>query len=142
MSRNYLPEYAESARLALAIAEKEAAHLGYSHRTRYAHAIDLHWVESHRFVEVTSPSFSIRLSSVRVVSDCSPNSASSWLRKKRSAHSTGRRRRVSAWMRNVRSRIVHDSLPEQVAKMFEEISGDQGDELLRLGEKLRRLANG
>jgi predicted nucleotidyltransferase len=40
-------------------------------------------------------------------------------------------------MRNVRNRIVHDYLPEQVAEMFEEISGDQGDELLRLCEKLR-----
>lgn len=48
MSRNYLPEYAENARLALAIAEKEAAHLGYSHRTLYAHAIDLQWVEALR----------------------------------------------------------------------------------------------
>jgi hypothetical protein len=46
LSRNYLPEYAENARLALAIAEKEAAHLGYSHRTLYAHAIDLKWVEA------------------------------------------------------------------------------------------------
>ena len=45
-------------------------------------------------------------------------------------------------MRNVRNRIVHDYIPEQVAQMFQEISGDQGDELLRLGEKLRRLANG
>lgn len=46
MSRNYLPEYAESARLALAIAEMVATHLGYSHRTLYAQAIDLQWVEA------------------------------------------------------------------------------------------------
>lgn len=45
-------------------------------------------------------------------------------------------------MRNVRNRIIHDYLPEQVAQVFEEISGDQGDELLRVGEKLRRLDNG
>jgi uncharacterized protein with HEPN domain len=45
-------------------------------------------------------------------------------------------------MRNVRNRIVHDYLPEQVAQMFEEISGGHGNELLRLGEKLRRSANG
>ena len=44
-------------------------------------------------------------------------------------------------MRNVRNRIVHDYLPEQVAQMFDEISGGYGDELMRLGEKLRRPAD-
>lgn len=46
MSRAYLPEYAENARLALEVAEKEASHLAYSHRTLYAHAIDRQWVEA------------------------------------------------------------------------------------------------
>ena len=46
MSRAYLPEYAENARLALEISEKEAWHLAYSHRTLYAHAIDRQWVEA------------------------------------------------------------------------------------------------
>ena len=39
-------------------------------------------------------------------------------------------------MRNVCDRLVHDYLPEQVTQMFEEISGDYGDEPLHLGEKL------
>ena len=46
MSRPYLPEHTENARLALHTAEKEASHLAYSHRTLYAHAIDLKWVEA------------------------------------------------------------------------------------------------
>jgi uncharacterized protein with HEPN domain len=39
-------------------------------------------------------------------------------------------------MRNVRNRIVHDYLPEQIAEMFTAISGDFGRELLRLRLKL------
>lgn len=45
-------------------------------------------------------------------------------------------------MRNVRNRIAHEHVPEQVMQMFEEISGGQGDPLLRLGEKMRQSANG
>ena len=46
MSRAYLPEYAENARLALEVAENETSRLAYSHRTLYAHAIDRQWVEA------------------------------------------------------------------------------------------------
>lgn len=46
MSRPYLTEYAENAKLALQTAEKEVSHLAYSHRTLYALAIDLQWVEA------------------------------------------------------------------------------------------------
>lgn len=42
----YLPEYAESARLALELAEKEVAHLAYTHRTLFAQPIDLQWVQA------------------------------------------------------------------------------------------------
>ena len=38
MSFSYLPEHAESALLALELAEKEVAHLAYTHRTLFAHA--------------------------------------------------------------------------------------------------------
>ena len=46
MSLAYLPEYAESALLALELAEKEVAHLAYTHRTLFAQPIDLPWVQS------------------------------------------------------------------------------------------------
>lgn len=46
MIHRYLPEYAENARLALDLARKEADHLAYTHRTLYAHEIDLSWVQS------------------------------------------------------------------------------------------------
>lgn len=46
MIHRYLPEYAENARLALELARKEADHLAYTHRTLYAHEIDLPWVQS------------------------------------------------------------------------------------------------
>jgi hypothetical protein len=39
-------------------------------------------------------------------------------------------------MRNVRNRIVHDYLPEQVAQMFQAIAGEFGLELKRLAGKL------
>jgi|PlaIllAssembly_1097288.scaffolds.fasta_scaffold125317_3 hypothetical protein len=41
-------------------------------------------------------------------------------------------------MRNTRNRIVHDYLPEQIAQMFETISGEHGNELLRLHTSLGR----
>ena len=46
MTLNYLPEYAEDALLAPALAKKEAEHLSYTHRTLFAQSIDLDWVES------------------------------------------------------------------------------------------------
>jgi uncharacterized protein with HEPN domain len=39
-------------------------------------------------------------------------------------------------MRNVRNRIVHDYLPDQVAQMFQAIAGEFGLELKRLAGKL------
>jgi hypothetical protein len=45
MSLAYLKESVESALLALQLAEKEAAHLAYTHRTLYGQAIDIAWVE-------------------------------------------------------------------------------------------------
>ena len=44
MSLRYLPEHAENALLALELADKEVAHLRYSHRTLFAQAIDMEWV--------------------------------------------------------------------------------------------------
>ena len=46
MSLAYLPEHADNARLTLDLAEREAAHLAYTHRTLYALPIDLAWVRS------------------------------------------------------------------------------------------------
>jgi hypothetical protein len=43
---SYLPDHADAARIALALAERESAHLGYTHRTLYAEPIDLAWVEA------------------------------------------------------------------------------------------------
>ena len=43
-------------------------------------------------------------------------------------------------MRNVRNRIVHDYLPEQLAQMFELIAGEFGGELNRLLGKLQLTA--
>ena len=42
----YITEHADSARIALALAERESAHLRYTHRTLYAEPIDLAWVEA------------------------------------------------------------------------------------------------
>jgi hypothetical protein len=44
VSLAFLPEHAENARLALELAVREATHLAYTHRTLYAHPIDLDWV--------------------------------------------------------------------------------------------------
>ena len=46
MSATYLPEYAENAQLALALAKKEMAHLAYTHSTLFAQTINLQWVNS------------------------------------------------------------------------------------------------
>lgn len=46
MSFAYLPEHAENAMLVLELAEKEAAHLAYTHRTLFAQPIDLQWVQA------------------------------------------------------------------------------------------------
>ncbi len=46
MSIAYLPEHAENALLALNLAEKEVAHLAYTHRTLFAQPIDLAWVRA------------------------------------------------------------------------------------------------
>ncbi len=46
MSAAYLPEHAENAQLALALAKKEVAHLSYTHTTLFAQAINLQWVQS------------------------------------------------------------------------------------------------
>ena len=46
MSLNYLPEHAENARLALALAKKEMAHLAYTHSTLFSQTITLEWVKS------------------------------------------------------------------------------------------------
>lgn len=44
MNLPYLPEHAENALLALRIAQKEAAHLQYTHGTLFAQQIDANWV--------------------------------------------------------------------------------------------------
>jgi hypothetical protein len=44
VSLAYLPEHSENAMLALALANKEVAHLAYTHRTLFAQPIDLEWV--------------------------------------------------------------------------------------------------
>ncbi len=46
MTLSYLPEHAETALLALELAEKEVAHLAYTHRTLFAQNIDLQWVQA------------------------------------------------------------------------------------------------
>lgn len=46
MSLSYLAEHADAARIALALAEREAAHLRYTHRTLYAEPIDIAWVQA------------------------------------------------------------------------------------------------
>jgi len=46
VSLTYLPEHAEQAMLALDLAEKEVAHLAYTHRTLFAQPIDLQWVQA------------------------------------------------------------------------------------------------
>lgn len=45
MSLAYVKEHAENALLALQLAEKEKAHLAYTHRTLYAQHIDVEWVK-------------------------------------------------------------------------------------------------
>lgn len=46
MSQRYLAEHVPNALLALELAEKEAAHLGFTHRTLFAQPIDLPWVRA------------------------------------------------------------------------------------------------
>ncbi|MEJ1958970.1 MAG: hypothetical protein WDM70_05520 [Nitrosomonadales bacterium] len=46
MSFAYLPEHAGNAIFALDLAEKEVAHLAYTHRTLFAQSIDLQWVQA------------------------------------------------------------------------------------------------
>lgn len=46
MSLAYLPEHAGHAMLVLELAEKEVAHLSYTHRTLFAQPIDLQWVQA------------------------------------------------------------------------------------------------
>lgn len=46
MSLTYLPEHAGNAVLTLELAEKESAHLAYTHRTLFAQPIDLQWVQA------------------------------------------------------------------------------------------------
>ena len=46
MTLRFLPEHAETARLMLDLAEKEAAYLAYSHGTLFDQPIDLAWVEA------------------------------------------------------------------------------------------------
>ena len=46
MSLAYLSEHADNALLALELAQKEVAHLAYTHRTLFAQPIDLDWVRS------------------------------------------------------------------------------------------------
>lgn len=46
MSLAYLPEHAENALFALELAEREAAHLAYTHKTLFALQINLSWVRS------------------------------------------------------------------------------------------------
>ncbi|MHB1678515.1 MAG: hypothetical protein ACYCSS_13480 [Sulfuriferula sp.] len=46
MSASYLPEYADTALTALALAERESRHLQYTLRTLYAEPIDLAWVDA------------------------------------------------------------------------------------------------
>ncbi len=44
-------------------------------------------------------------------------------------------------MRDVRNRIVHDYLPEEIKDMYDEIMGAFGKELLRLKVKLLKLSS-
>lgn len=46
MSLPYLVEQADTARIALELAERESDHLRYTYRTLYAEPIDLAWVEA------------------------------------------------------------------------------------------------
>jgi uncharacterized protein YutE (UPF0331/DUF86 family) len=49
---------------------------------------------------------------------------------------------ASLWvdMREVRNRIVHDYLPEEIKQLYDEISGPYGSELRRLGSQTGALA--
>ncbi|CAK0775427.1 conserved hypothetical protein [Gammaproteobacteria bacterium] len=44
MKLSYLAEYADAARIALDLADRELSHLRYTHTTLYAEPIDLNWV--------------------------------------------------------------------------------------------------
>lgn len=46
MSLKFLAEHADSARIALALAEREASHLQYTYRTLYREPVSLAWVEA------------------------------------------------------------------------------------------------
>ncbi|CAK0772833.1 conserved hypothetical protein [Gammaproteobacteria bacterium] len=46
MSLSYLAEYADAARYALVLANRELSRLRYTHTTLYAEAINLEWVEA------------------------------------------------------------------------------------------------
>jgi hypothetical protein len=46
MSFVYLPEHADNALFALELAEREAAHLAYTHSTLFTQKIDLEWVKA------------------------------------------------------------------------------------------------
>lgn len=46
MSLGYLAEHLDAARIALDLAEREAAHLRYTYRTLYSEPIDRAWVEA------------------------------------------------------------------------------------------------
>jgi hypothetical protein len=46
VSLAYLPEQAENALFALELAEREAEHLAYTHKTLFAQRIDLSWVKA------------------------------------------------------------------------------------------------
>ena len=46
MSFAYLPEHAQNSLFTLELAEREAAHLAYTHSTLFAQQIDLEWVKA------------------------------------------------------------------------------------------------
>ncbi|MEI6415580.1 MAG: hypothetical protein WCP34_15155 [Pseudomonadota bacterium] len=50
MSLSHLPEHVENALLALDLAQREAAHLAYTHRTLFAQPIDLPWEHATRLL--------------------------------------------------------------------------------------------
>lgn len=50
---------------------------------------------------------------------------------------------VALWieMRDVRNRIVHDYLPEQIQALYDLVMGRFGDELIRLGRAIENIAS-
>ena len=50
---------------------------------------------------------------------------------------------VELWllMRDIRNRIVHDYLPEQLKEIYDLLTGPYGEELLTLNKKLQELQN-